>query len=47
MRKNSMKEIDECMNEIIKKYNSIGYEKIKESIKKLDFNPKMQIKNPS
>lgn len=28
------------MNEIIKKYNSIGYEKIKESIKKLEFNPK-------
>ena len=29
MRKSSMKEIDECMNEIGKKYNSIGYEKIK------------------
>jgi hypothetical protein len=28
------------MSEIIKKYNSIGYEKIKESIKKLEFNPK-------
>ncbi len=29
MRKSSMKEIDECMNEIVKKYNTIGYEKIK------------------
>jgi len=29
MRKSSMKEIEECMNEIVKKYNSIGYEKIK------------------
>jgi hypothetical protein len=40
MKKVFIKEIEECMNEITKKYNSIGYEKIKESIKKIEINPK-------
>jgi len=35
------------MGEITKKYNSIGYEKIKESIKKFETAPKKEIKNPS